>query len=131
MSRDSDDFYLRYYVGSRQQYGHEFMEFEITMSGSGGGGKLKYANDSGYKAGKGKDMIRKEVCLSSLVIKEIKRILTESEITAEDDGQWPQPNQEGTQELEVKLGREHISFTVGSCFAVYINHSEVLFSQIF
>ena len=122
MSRDSDDFYLRYYVGSKGQFGHEFMEFEITMVGSGGGGKLKYANDSCYKAGRSNDMIRKEVCLSSLVIKEIKRILEESEITAEDDGQWPQPNQEGTQELEVKLGKEHISFTVGNYFLCCVTH---------
>ena len=127
MSHDSDDFYLRYYVGSKGQFGHEFMEFEITMAGSTG--KLKYANNSGYKAGRSTtDMIRKEICLSGLVIKEIKRIIEESEITAEDDGQWPQPNQEGTQELEVKLGREHISFTVGSCSVV--SHLNTIYVHI-
>lgn len=30
----------------------------------------------------------------------------------EDDHNWPQPDRVGRQELEVKLGKEHISFTV-------------------
>lgn len=70
----SEDFYCRYYVGTRLafatgnivlhfssflittghkgQFGHEFMEFELTQDG-----KLRYANNSNYK----KDtMIRKE-----------------------------------------------------------------------
>lgn len=35
----------------------------------------------------------------------------------EDDHNWPEPDRVGRQELEVKLGNEHISFTVSeSCF---------------
>lgn len=30
----------------------------------------------------------------------------------EDDHNWPEPDIVGRQELEVKLGKEHISFTV-------------------
>ncbi len=30
----------------------------------------------------------------------------------EDDHNWPEPDRVGRQELEVKLGKEHISFTV-------------------
>ena len=30
----------------------------------------------------------------------------------EDDHNWPEPDRIGRQELEVKLGKEHISFTV-------------------
>lgn len=84
------------------------MEFEITLDGTGNG-KLRYANNSNYR---GSDMIRKEVGLSKLVVKEIRRIIEESEIVAEDDSSWPQPSRDGTQELEIKLGKEHISFTV-------------------
>ena len=86
---------------------HEFMEFEITSDG-----KLRYANNSNYK----KDfMIRKEVMLGPLVIEEIKRIIRESDVTNSDDSKWPAPDKDGRQELEVRMDREHISFTVSSC----------------
>ncbi|RLN54086.1 hypothetical protein BBJ28_00023499, partial [Nothophytophthora sp. Chile5] len=96
MPRD-DDFYVRYYpllaalldrcsVGHRGKFGHEFMEFEFRTDG-----KLRYANNSNYK----KDsMIRKEVgrvgflqivlhvvTVSQSVIDEVKRIISDSEIT--------------------------------------------------
>ncbi|RLN47391.1 hypothetical protein BBJ29_001951 [Phytophthora kernoviae] len=102
MPRD-DDFYVRYYVGHRGKFGHEFMEFEFRA-----GGKLRYANNSNYK----KDsMIRKEVMVSPSVIEEVKRIISDSEVTKEDDKDWPEPDRVGRQELEVVLGDDHISFT--------------------
>ncbi|RMX66103.1 hypothetical protein KXD40_003113 [Peronospora effusa] len=68
-----DDFYVRYYVGHRGKFGHEFMEFEFRADG-----KLRYANNSNYK----KDsMIRKEMTVSKSVIDEVKRIISDSEIT--------------------------------------------------
>ncbi|ETI45490.1 hypothetical protein PPTG_01421 [Phytophthora nicotianae INRA-310] len=98
-----DDFYVRYYVGHRGKFGHEFMEFEFRSNG-----KLRYANNSNYK----KDsMIRKEVTVSQSVIDEVKRIISDSEITKEDDKEWPEPDRVGRQELEVVLGNDHISFT--------------------
>jgi protein mago nashi len=71
------------------------------------------------------------VCVSDALVAEIKRIVKESEIlkyvlsylysaglTAdllfrEDDTKWPQKNKDGRQELEIRLGSEHISFEVG------------------
>lgn len=128
----ADDFYCRYYVGHKGRFGHEYMEFEITSDG-----RLRYANNSNYK---NDTMIRKEgtvqslircsaiksyhmlyfflspdlstVKLSPLVIEEIKRIIGESEITKEDDRNWPEPDKNGRQELEIKMNKEHISFTV-------------------
>ncbi|KAJ6121558.1 hypothetical protein N7512_004023 [Penicillium capsulatum] len=45
------------------------------------------------------------------MIQEIKRIIKESEImNREDDSKWPQKNKDGRQELEIRLGNEHISF---------------------
>ena len=38
------EFYLRYYVGHKGKFGHEFMEFEIWPDG-----RLRYANNSNYK----------------------------------------------------------------------------------
>lgn len=40
----SEDFYLRYYVGHKGKFGHEFLEFEFRPDG-----KLRYANNSNYK----------------------------------------------------------------------------------
>jgi hypothetical protein len=56
------------------------------------------------------------VCVSSLVIQEIKRIIKDSEIMKEDDTKWPQKNKDGRQELEIRLGNEHISFEVINMF---------------
>ena len=46
------------------------------------------------------------------MISEIKRIIKDSEIMKEDDTKWPQKNKDGRQELEIRLGNEHISFEV-------------------
>ena len=42
---------------------------------------------------------------------ELRRIIEDSEIMAEDDELWPQPDRFGRQELEIVIGDEHISFT--------------------
>mmetsp|Transcript_21269 Transcript_21269/g.65376 ORF Transcript_21269/g.65376 Transcript_21269/m.65376 type:complete len:149 (+) Transcript_21269:180-626(+) len=99
----SSDFYLRYYVGHKGKFGHEFMEFEFASTG-----KLRYANNSNYK---NDSMIRKEVTVSSAVLAELERIVADSEVTKEDDGNWPEPDRVGRQELEVVSNGEHISFT--------------------
>lgn len=52
------------------------------------------------------------VCVSSLLISEIKKIVRDSEIMKEDDAKWPEKNKDGRQELEIRLGNEHISFEV-------------------
>ena len=63
------------------------------------------------------------------MVDEIKRIIKTSEIMKyislsmsnksanlqlyrEDDSKWPQKNKDGRQELEIRLGSEHISFEV-------------------
>jgi len=48
--------------------------------------------------------------LSPLAIQELKRIVEDSEIVKEDDTQWPKKNVVGKQELEIRLGKDHISF---------------------
>ena len=45
------------------------------------------------------------------VMDELRRIIEDSEIMAEDDELWPQPDRVGRQELEIVIGDEHISFT--------------------
>ena len=88
----------------------------------------RYANNSNYK---NDTMIRKEayshqvmtklvVLIKRSLIKknfhqavmdELRRIIEDSEIMAEDDELWPQPDRVGRQELEIVIGDEHISFT--------------------
>lgn len=53
---------------------------------------------------------REVVCVSSLLIAEIKKIIKDSEIMREDDTKWPTKNKDGRQELEIRLGNDHISF---------------------
>jgi len=84
------------------KFGHEFLEFEFRD------GKLRYANNSHYKK---ESIIRKEVDVSESVLSELKKIIEDSEIIKQDDGNWPEPNKNGKQELEIVIGKEHISFT--------------------
>ncbi|CAD6884227.1 unnamed protein product [Tilletia controversa] len=97
----NDEFYVRYYAGHRGQHGHEFLEFEYSR------GRLRYANNSNYR---NDSLIRKEVWISPMMVSELKRIVSESEIMKEDDAKWPKKNIVGRQELEIKVGKEHISF---------------------
>jgi len=80
MSETNDDFYLRYYVGHKGKFGHEFLEFEFRPDG-----KLRYANNSNYK---NDTLIRKEVYVNRAVIDELKRVVSESDIMKEDDAVW-------------------------------------------
>jgi protein mago nashi len=102
MASAHDEFYVRYYVGHKGDYGHEFTEFELSPSG-----RLRYANNSHYKHS---SMIRKEVFVSPAVVEETRRIILESKITKVDDSKWKEPD-DGRQELEIKIGNEHIAFT--------------------
>ncbi|KIS66088.1 putative mago nashi protein, exon junction complex [Mycosarcoma maydis] len=95
------DFYVRYYTGHQGRHGHEFLEFEYSR------GRLRYANNSNYR---NDSLIRKEMWISPLMVDELRRIVEESEIMREDDANWPKRNSTGRQELEVRLGKEHISF---------------------
>ncbi|EJD74216.1 mago nashi protein, variant [Loa loa] len=98
-----NDFYLRYYVGHKGKFGHEFLEFEFRPDG-----KMRYANNSQYK---NDTLIRKEAYVGKIVIEELKRIIDDSEIMQEDDATWPEPDRIGRQELEILHNDEHISFT--------------------
>ncbi|KAI1712848.1 mago nashi protein domain-containing protein [Ditylenchus destructor] len=97
------DFYVRYYVGHKGKFGHEFLEFEFRPDG-----KLRYANNSNYK---NDTLIRKEVYVGKIVMDELKRIIDDSEIMNEDDANWPEPDRVGRQELEILSGSDHVSFT--------------------
>ncbi|PSR92136.1 Mago nashi protein [Coniella lustricola] len=107
MASTNEPFYLRYYSGHSGRFGHEFLEFDFRVVGDGRSAVARYANNSNYR---NDSLIRKEMCVSSLVIDEIKRVIKSSEILKEDDGKWPQKNKDGRQELEIKIGGEHISF---------------------
>lgn len=85
----STDFYIRYYVGHKGKFGHEFLEFEFRPDG-----KLRYANNSNYK---NDTMIRKEAYVHPCVMEELKRVIVDSEIMHEDDRLWPQPDRVGRQ----------------------------------
>ncbi|QRV81145.1 Mago nashi protein [Ceratobasidium sp. AG-Ba] len=101
MSGEKDPFYLRSSTGHSGRHGHEFLEFEYSN------GRLRYANNSNYR---NDSLIRKEMWISPGLVKEIKRIVESSEIIKEDDAKWPKKNIVGKQELEIRIGNDHISF---------------------
>lgn len=70
-------------------------------------GRLRYANNSNYR---NDSLIRKEMWVGPLVVKELKRIVEQSEIIKEDDTNWPKKNIVGKQELEIRVGSDHIAF---------------------
>ncbi|KAI1382955.1 Mago nashi protein [Hypoxylon trugodes] len=107
MATTGEPFYIRYYSGHSGRFGHEFLEFDFRVVGDGRSAVARYANNSNYR---NDSLIRKEMCVSSLVVDEIKRIVKTSEIMKEDDAKWPQKNKDGRQELEIRLGNDHISF---------------------
>ena len=51
------------------------------------------------------------ICSFAAVMDELRRVVEDSEVMAEDDAIWPQPDRVGRQELEIVIGDEHISFT--------------------
>jgi hypothetical protein len=69
-----EEFYVRYYVGHKGKFGHEFLEFEFRSNGM-----LRYANNSNYK---NDTMIRKQVYVTPAVLKECRRIILESEVSS-------------------------------------------------
>ncbi|CAK7262940.1 hypothetical protein SEPCBS57363_000313 [Sporothrix epigloea] len=107
MTSTSEPFYLRYYSGHSGRFGHEFLEFDFRVVGDGRSAIARYANNSNYR---NDSLIRKEMYVSSVIVEEIKRIIKLSEITKEDDAKWPKKNKDGRQELELRIGNEHISF---------------------
>ncbi|KHJ76916.1 mago nashi protein [Oesophagostomum dentatum] len=119
----ANDFYVRYYVGHKGKFGHEFLEFEFRPNG-----QLRYANNSNYK---NDTIIRKEAFISPAVLQELKRIVEDSEIMQEDDANWPEPDRVGRQELEILMNNEHISFTTGKIGSLAdVNNSKVLYTGI-
>lgn len=98
----NDEFYLRYYVGHRGRFGHEFLEFEVRADG-----RLRYANSSQYKSDV---MIRKEVYINEIVIDEMKRIISAANINELSDKDWPIPDREGRQEVEIFSNEKSLLF---------------------
>ncbi|KAL8904997.1 MAG: hypothetical protein Q9171_006843 [Xanthocarpia ochracea] len=120
MAASNDPFYVRYYSGHSGRFGHEFLEFDFRTLGDGRSASARYANNSNYR---NDSLIRKEMCVSSLLIAEIKRIIKDSEIMKEDDSKWPEKNKDGRQELEIRLGNEHISFEVHASILAVVRSS--------
>lgn len=106
-----DDLYVRYYVGHKGRFGHEFIEYELSPDGT-----LRYANNSNYKHD---TMIRKELRIGRIVRNQIASMLRQGGVLSSnldghnrevrlDDSRWPVPNRDGRQELEVIANGEHI-----------------------
>lgn len=129
MAKATEDFYLRYYVGHKGKFGHEFLEFEFRPDG-----KLRYANNSNYK---NDTMIRKEAYVHHTVMEELKRIIVDSEIMQEDDSLWPPPDRVGRQVsprpllITNKQTNEQIDTVLRLCFGLFCTRSvEIHFNSL-
>ncbi|KAG5496819.1 hypothetical protein JIQ42_03653 [Leishmania sp. Namibia] len=98
---ESQLYYVRYYAGHTGRYGNEFLEFEISESGS-----LKYVNNSNYR---NDFIIKKQARVSPAVLDEVKKLIVQYSVCESDDELWPTPDRNGRQELEIHLGNTHIS----------------------
>ena len=98
------DIYVRYYVGHKGKFGHEFLEFEFTSNG-----RLRYSNNSQYKA---ENLIRKEVYVNQIVLDELRKMILSSKILDEEDRRWPEPNVVGRQELEITVDGRNKTFSL-------------------
>ena len=58
-------------------------------------------------------------------MEEVKRIVEKSEVVNEDDSQWPEPNSDGRQELEILMNNQHIFFTVYFLLSYYVQCSTI------
>ncbi|KAK9383968.1 Mago nashi protein [Kockiozyma suomiensis] len=103
----AEPFYVRYYSGHAGKFGHEFLEFDVRVQGDGRSALVRYANNSNYR---NDSLIRKEMSISALLVQQLKKMIVDAEILKEDDSKWPEKNADGKQELEIRLGNEHISF---------------------
>ncbi|EDR28633.1 hypothetical protein, conserved [Entamoeba dispar SAW760] len=95
-------FYLRYYNGHNNQYGKEYMKFEIFDNG-----ELNYYNKSRYR---NESEIIKKLHLTRVVMKEIQDIISQSHILSQTDTHWPNKINESRQELEIEMNNIHIFF---------------------
>ncbi|KAM0021199.1 putative Mago nashi protein [Helianthus debilis subsp. tardiflorus] len=113
------EFCLRYYVGHKGKFGHEFLEFEFRPDG-----KLRYANNSNYK---NDTMIRKEVFLTPSILKECRRIVSDiltdhmeatglyfvrcsMKCLCENQQRWPEPAQEMEPEWQQKSRKDAVVY---------------------
>ncbi|KAJ5620047.1 Mago nashi domain protein [Penicillium lagena] len=123
----NDPFYIRYYSGHSGRFGHEFLgvsprnrfagclsltcrtEFDLRTIADGSSAAVRYANNSNYR---NDSLIRKENHEVRGPIPPCKGRGTFALTKAprEDDSKWPQKNKDGRQELEIRIGNEHISF---------------------
>ncbi|EKE42506.1 mago nashi protein [Entamoeba nuttalli P19] len=95
-------FYLRYYNGNHNQYGKEYIKFEIFDNG-----ELKYCNQSRYR---NETEIIKKLHLTRVVMKEIQDIISQSHILIQTDAHWPNNINGSRQELEIEMNDNHIFF---------------------
>ena len=87
----SSPIYVRYYVGHKGKFGHEFMRFEFQPNG-----KLRYENNSKYKSAQ---LIRKEVILNTCILEEVRIQWKEINMKMrEQERKWPKGKKETKEE---------------------------------
>ena len=101
-TKPDSTFFLRYFVGHRGKYGHEFIEYSVDNSGA-----LRYINGTNYK--KDGQLSCSAICDKSIVECVVDQV-RKSNLLECDDTNWPYPDKGGRQELEIVIDNKHYSF---------------------
>ncbi|KAA8912197.1 mago nashi protein [Sphaerosporella brunnea] len=99
MSSQNEQSFRHYYGGHTGEFGHEFLEMDFSLVDDGRMAKACYAPPTPESA----------VHVSDLLVREIKRIITESEIMKEDDAICPRQGKNGKKTREIRTGDKEIS----------------------
>lgn len=105
-------------LSHNSRFGEEFQEFDVIEFNDFSGGRIRYANESGYRKNidQGKDTILREAFVSALTIGEIKRVVRESEVMETDPSNWPDVTYEGSQRLVIRMESEGFTCRVSFDF---------------
>ena len=100
MSRQNDNFFLRFYSEKKCEDGVDFFEVEFNADS-----QLKYAYSSQKREA---NICRGEVYVSEKSIDQLKRLVRESGITKSPAGEFPSSTPDCHQELEISLNGKSI-----------------------
>lgn len=101
---EMEDFYCRLTQTRRGRYGADVFEFEVFPDGH-----MVYRTQAA-----GEQAIVRRLRVGRGVLDTVEEMVRDSGMLDADDGRWPPPTREESQELEVKSGRSHLCFALAA-----------------
>ncbi len=92
------ELFVELYFATKDRRRQDYVKFVVER------GELRYTNVADSD-----NTIRKSMLLGPAVLAEIARLVEASEVLECSDRDWPRPDSEGAQELEVRLGKRRVA----------------------